>query len=216
MQTNIKPIPWETDADENERFALEECVKRQRLDHRVSVMIVPGDRIDLATRFASLGAEVSLLDQAEQQKVVEGRILASGQAAQLRFVAGSLDTLPSTLEGEPFDIIFIRRGLAPLPYKQAKQSLRSLMQHLRIGGKLYLTLLGLHSELGDNYPDADKPVGERHACLAPAMAEKYRVKDAVCLYSERDLFMLLLESGASVLRTSTTTYGNIKGIAVRV
>ena len=30
------------------------------------------------------------------------------------------------------------------------------------------------------------------------------------------LFMLLLEAGASVLRTMTTTHGNVKGVAVRV
>jgi len=28
--------------------------------------------------------------------------------------------------------------------------------------------------------------------------------------------MLLLEAGGSVLRTMTTTYGNVKGVAVRV
>ena len=48
------------------------------------------------------------------------------------------------------------------------------------------------------------------------MAEKYGIKQKVCLYSERDLFMLLLDAGASVLRTLTTTYGNVKAVAVRI
>ena len=48
------------------------------------------------------------------------------------------------------------------------------------------------------------------------MAKKYGIAGPVCLYSERNLFMLLLEAGASVLRTMTTTYGNVKGVAVRV
>jgi hypothetical protein len=48
------------------------------------------------------------------------------------------------------------------------------------------------------------------------MAEKYGIKGEVCLYSERDLFMLLLDAGASVLRTMTTTYGNVKAVAVRI
>jgi hypothetical protein len=48
------------------------------------------------------------------------------------------------------------------------------------------------------------------------MADKYGIDHPVCLYSERDLFLLLLESGASVLRTLTSTWGNVKGVAVRV
>ena len=48
------------------------------------------------------------------------------------------------------------------------------------------------------------------------LADKYGIAEPVCLYSERDLFLLLLESGASVLRTLTTTWGNVKGVAVRV
>jgi hypothetical protein len=48
------------------------------------------------------------------------------------------------------------------------------------------------------------------------MINKYGIKSKVCLYSERNLFLLLLEAGASVLRTLTTTYGNVKAVAVRV
>jgi hypothetical protein len=52
--------------------------------------------------------------------------------------------------------------------------------------------------------------------LSPSVAKKYGITHPVCLYSERNLFMLLLDAGASVLRTLTTTYGNVKGVAVRV
>lgn len=48
------------------------------------------------------------------------------------------------------------------------------------------------------------------------MAEKYGIAGSMCLYSERNLFLLMLDVGASVLRTMTTTYGNVKGVAVRV
>ena len=52
--------------------------------------------------------------------------------------------------------------------------------------------------------------------MAPALARNYGIHHPVCLYTERNLFMVLLEAGASVLRTLTTTYGNVKGVAVRV
>jgi hypothetical protein len=74
----------------------------------------------------------------------------------------------------------------------------------------------MHSELGDHYAGSELAVEARFCELDPGMALKYGIKDPVCLYSERNLFMLLLEAGGSVLRTFTTTHGNIKGIAVRV
>ena len=48
------------------------------------------------------------------------------------------------------------------------------------------------------------------------LIKKYGITNEVCLYSERNLFMLLLEAGASVLRTLTTTHGNVKAVGVRV
>lgn len=90
------------------------------------------------------------------------------------------------------------------------------MLKLKIGGKLYISLLGLHSELSEGYADRELTIDQRFAELSPALAEKYDIRQPVCLYSERNLFALLLEVGASVLRTLTTTYGNVKGIAVRV
>ena len=120
------------------------------------------------------------------------------------------------MPGEPFDIIVIRRGLCSMPYEQARQVVRQLLLRLKIGGKLYLSVLGLHSELSEGYTDGEATVDQRFAELSPVLAEKYNIRQPVCLYTERNLFMLLLEAGASVLRTLTTTYGNVKGVAVRV
>lgn len=216
MTTNINANPLANGNDELERYALEECVKRQRLDHRSSVLVVPADRCELAARFARLGASVLLGDQPAQQQASTGRILAMGLGEQIRFTPLDLAALPDDLPGEPFDIVFVNRDLCTMPYEEARRVVRQLVLKLRIGGKLYLSMLGLHSELGDGYADHGQPVRERHAGLAPAIASKYGIAGPVCLYSERDLFMLLLDAGASVLRTLTTTYGNVKGVAVRV
>ena len=216
MTTNINANPLAIGNDELERYALEECVKRQRLDHRSSVLVIPAERCELAARFAHLGASVVLGDDPLHQQASTGRILAMGLGDLIRFTPLDLATLPDDLPGEPFDIVFVNRDLCAMPYEAARMVVRQLLLKLRIGGKLYLSMLGLHSELGDGYADLGQPVGERHALLAPAIASKYGIDWPVCLYSERDLFMLLLDAGASVLRTLTTTYGNVKGVAVRV
>lgn len=216
MTTNINANSLANGNDELERYALEECVRRQRLDHYSSVLVIPADRCELAARFAHCGARVMLGDDQSRQKSSEGRILAMGLNDVIRFAPLSLAALPEDLPGEPFDIVVVTHGLCNMPYDKARTVIRQLLLKLRIGGKLFVSFLGLHSELGDGYSDREQPVSGRFAPLTAAIAAKYGIADKVCLYSERDLFMLLLEAGASVLRTMTTTYGNVKGVAVRV
>ena len=216
MTTHLTANPWDSGNDELERFALEECVKRQRIDHRVSALIVSDKRCELAPKLANLGAHVVIVDRPEFQQEIEGRILASGLRDQISFLPSALTALPEIFPGQPFDIIILRRGLCGLPYEKARQTIRHLLLQLRIGGKLYVSVLGLHSELGQGYAAGNEFVEQRFAPLAPSLSEKYDIRHPVCLYTERNLFMLLLEAGASVLRTLTTTYGNIKGVAVRV
>ena len=208
--------PFETGPDELEQFALEECIKRQRIDRRVSVLIMPALSCDLPGQFAKLGAQVVMADDPACQKDIEGRILSNGLREEIRFAPCTLPELPESDWGEPYDIIIFRRSLCRMPYAEAKSVIRALMKKLRIGGKLYLSILGLHSALGDDYAAANEEIGARFCELSPAIQAKYKIQGPVCLYSERNLFMLMLESGASVLRTSTTTYGNVKAVAVRV
>jgi len=216
MTTHINANPLESGNDELERYALEECLKRQRVDHRTSILIVPALRCDLAKRFAGLEASVVLGNDPARKQEIEGRILAAGISEHVRFAPCSLANLPEELPGDPYDIIVVHHGLCGLPYDQARQVMRQLLLKLRIGGKMYVSVLGLHSELSDGYTGLEQPIENRYAPLAPVVAKKYSIDGPLCLYSERNLFLLLLDAGASVLRTMTTTYGNVKGVAVRV
>lgn len=216
MYNDINANLLETGNDETERLALEECVKRQRFDQRVSVLVIPAGRCELAVKFARLGAQVVAADLTSWKHEIDGRILANGQQDNIAFLEGSVGHFPENPPGDPFDIIVIRRGLCSMPYEQARLVVRQLLLNLKIGGRLYLSILGLHSELGDGYADAEVPVEQRFAKLSPALIKKYGITSEVCLYSERNLFMLLLDAGASVLRTLTTTHGNVKAVAVRV
>lgn len=216
MTTDIIANPLEIGHDEAERLALEECVKRQRVDRRVSVLVIPAGDCEQAAKFARLGAQVTVTDDPARQAHVEGRLLATGLGDEISYIPASVSALPDNLPREPYDIIVVRRGLSRMRYEEARQIVHQLLLKLKIGGKLYVSLLGLHSELGEGYAGDGHDIGQRFAPLAPALAGKYNIPGDICLYTERNLFMLLLEAGGSVLRTLTTTYGHIKGVAVRV
>ena len=128
MTINIPANPLETGTDELERFALEECVKRQRVDHSVSILIVSDKRCEMAIKFAHLGAHVIVADDPGLQHDVEGRILASGLRDDISFTPCHLSSLPEELPGEPFDMIIIRRGLCTMPYDEARQIFNQMLQ----------------------------------------------------------------------------------------
>ena len=78
MTTNITANPLDPGNDELERYALEECLKRQRVDHRTSILIIPARRCDLAKRFARLEGSIVLANEPTCRQEIEGRIVAAG------------------------------------------------------------------------------------------------------------------------------------------
>ena len=76
MTTNITANPLDPGNDELERYALEECLKRQRVDHRTSILIIPARRCDLAKRFARLEGSIVLANEPACRQEIEGRIVA--------------------------------------------------------------------------------------------------------------------------------------------
>ena len=216
MPGDIIANPLDSGSDALESFVLEECVKRRRINNEVSALITPANRCETGIKLARLGASVTILDQAERRPAIEGRILAAGLREQMQVVTDLTLDSEAGFAGEPYDLILIRRGISALPYAEARATVKRMLRRLKIGGKLYLSVFGRLSELAEGYTAADQPIAERYAPLAPKIAEKYGQHGSFCLYSERELFMLLLEAKGSVLRTLTTTYGNVQGVAVRV
>lgn len=209
-------VEQESGVDELERLAMEDLVRRCRFGAAPSCLVIPAARGNLSSELARLGGVVVAADTADTRQDIIGRALSAGLKDEVIYTEADFSSLPDHFPEEPFDIIFCRRGLNFLPYREAKERLRQLISHLKIGGKIYLSLLGLHSELGDGYRGVDNFVQDRFTPLAPLQAKKYGTDSPLCLYSERDLFLLLMEAGGGVLRTFTTTYGNVKGVAVRV
>ncbi|MDR3323474.1 MAG: methyltransferase domain-containing protein [Zoogloeaceae bacterium] len=205
-------------SDGLEQLALEEIARRVRLNTPPRVLDMPCGEGSRAVAMARLGADVLAVDVPPLEGSVRGRALVAGVADHVRFFS-TLKIGVALLEALPegvFDLVFCHYGIHPLPYGEAAQTLRGLLKRLRIGGKLFVSAYGLHSDLGEAYADADKPVAERYCRLTPARARSYNLPGSVCLYTERDLVNLLIHIGGGVLRTFTSTHGAVKGIAVRI
>lgn len=183
--------------------------KRRRLGNEVSALLFGQNVGGAAVRMAAAGARV-VVDRAANP--LPGR---SG----LRATPLPLAPLPdvASFAEAPFDLIVGQLALHTLRYEEARRVVRQLLRTLKIGGKLYLSAYGLHSTLGDHYPDNDKLIEERYAALPPALAANYDLPGGpLCLYSERNLITLLFGAGASVLQSATGALGSVRAVAVRV
>lgn len=194
---------------ELDEMARREVEKRRRLGNEVSALVFGRDVGELAIRLADAGARV-VVDATAERK--------SPPRAGLRALPLSLAGLSDAdvFPEAPFDVVVGQLALHPIPYEQARQALCRLMTMLKIGGKLYLSAYGLHSTLGDYYPDSGKLVEERFAELPASLADLYDLHGPVCLYSERNLITLLFQVGAPVLQSATGALGNVRAVAVRI
>lgn len=216
MNKSIIVNPTEIRTDELQRLVMEEVVRRRGAGNEVTALVLPAGSGEVPLALAKLDCRVTAGDTPKLQGTFQRRLEEAMEGGMIRYAPFNFAAIPPDLPGEPFDLIFLRRGLCSLPYQEARQLVRQLLLRLKIGGKLFLSTLGLHSELGDGYPGAECDLNQRYCQLAAPMAAKYDIHTPVCLYSERNLFTLMLEAGGSVLRTFTSTHGNVKGVAVRV
>lgn len=193
---------------ELDEMACRAVEKRRRLGNDVSALLFGRGVGTAAARMADAGARV----------VVDAGAGHLVQRPNLRAVALPVDPLPdvAAFPEPPFDVIVSQLALNALPYDQARKVVRQLLLMLKIGGKIYISVYGLHTTLGDHYPDSGKLVEERFAELPPALADSYGLRGPLCLYSERNLITLLFEAGGSVLQSATGALGNVRAVAVRV
>ncbi len=198
-----------------EQMALDEIAKRRRSGADVTALVFGSNAHEQAQHMAAAGARVVLGDEADGPLPV-----GVGYRAPLQSIWNTLgdegDSDSEELPAQPYDLIVCQHVLHSLRYAQARRAVRSLLQRQKIGGKLFISVYGIHSELGDVYPDSEKLIGDRYAPLPKAIAKRYDIDGPVCLYSARNLFSLLFEAGAAVLYTSTSTLGILRAVAVRV
>lgn len=216
MGNNLNSNFLENAVDELERMAIEEAIKRRCYNPNPTALVLPEGRCNFSFELARKGVLVTAGDAGEWSDEDAACLYPAATRSHVQFLPIDLTHLDKHLPNEPFDLVFCSRSFCSLPYPRAREVVHNLLRRLKIGGRLYLSVLGLHSELGYGYAAADKEISDRYSELSPTIADKYSIHGPVCLYTERNFFTLILEAGGGVLRSFTTTHGNVKGVAVRI
>lgn len=161
-------------------------------------------------RMALLGASVRMIDQLPAPPLALR--LAGVDGVALEYLQADLRTLrPSDLPPR-VDVAFSQRTLHYLPHDDATRLVATTARALAPGGRFYVSVSGLGSELGQGYAHADRPLGARYAPLAPALRERHGIAEAVCLYDEADLRALMEGAGLVTLELWRSAFGNLKGV----
>ncbi len=113
------------------------------------------------------------------------------------------------------DIVYSQRFLHYLRYNDAKMLLHKIFEVMRNDGRLFLSVSGLHSEIGQNHPHREVSIEERYAKLPTELAAHHDIHEAMCPYSEGELVTLCRSVGFSCLSASCSEFGNVKGIFIK-
>jgi hypothetical protein len=164
-----------------------------------------------SVRMATAGANVLAVDQYDFTDVFTGlRTEHNLTTDQLDFSVGDLVGLSTQLADAQFAITTLQRTLHYLPYEQAC----SLLTYLRTitTDKLYISVTGTGSLIGDSYPCKTEDLSKRFCELTELGKEMFQIYQSVCLYSQDEFRALLSDSGWTVDDIWVSAFGNIKAV----
>ncbi len=161
-------------------------------------------------RFATLGLGTLLIDQLPQEQTVLG-VANLGELVPLSYLRKDARSLAIEDIPDNLALCYSQRFIHYLRSPEAMALLRVIRRKMLPQSRLYLSASGMLSELCDGYAGKAVPVAERFAPLAPPMAEKHGIQEAVCLYTPQELEAMCRDAGFECVKVYTSPFGNVKG-----
>lgn len=188
-------------------------VRKLRHDGVVpSAVDIGGGNGAQSRRIAQLGANVVLVDLTDQQYNVSSFNQSIGREA-IRFYQTDIRDIDIMALSIFFDVIYSQRMMGCIQYDELSKLLQILYSCAPKSARCFVSVGGLDTEVGIDYPHLNLPVAKRWAPIAPKMAVKHQIFAPQCLYREEEFVDLVTASGFSLVRSWTSPFGNPKVIA---
>jgi SAM-dependent methyltransferase len=158
-----------------------------------------------SVRMAKAGAQVTAVDQFDFTDQFEAY-----KNDQLQFVNGDVQQLAILLPDQEFTVALCQRTVHYLPYKQAKEFLGAVQAYTT--DKLFISVTGTGSLIGDVYPAKNAALEERFSVLSDLGRDMFSIHEPVCLYSQEEFVSLLQSAGWVVDECWVSAFGNIKAV----
>ena len=166
-----------------------------------------------SARLVAAGASVVGVDVVDHSEFFSSSRASQGFSEDvLKFAMGDMSQLDDVLGEQQFDGVCLQRTLHYVPYAVALRILIELRKRVRLGGKLYIAVTGIESDIGHEYQDASAVAEDRFCRLNTVNAETFSITEPVCLYTPEEFVVLLQDSGWNIEECWVSAFGNIKAI----
>ena len=162
-------------------------------------------------RLASLGFKTLLIDWIPVNMTVL-RVVGLNELLPLSYLMKDARALESADLPTEIAVCYSQRFIHYLTFDEAVTLLGLVRQQMLPGAKLFLSVSGLLSELGDNYQGKSHELSRRFAPLSESMAKKHNIHERVCLYTPDDLVSLCQKASFRCDRVYSSAFGNVKGV----
>ena len=197
--------------DDLDKRVLSEVQKK--VDQGVRVLDVGCGKGGLAVALGQAGAIVTALDVDDYMAEVEANVAeAKLPPHSLTFIQNDIISFLAKSDAV-FDMVVLQRVLHYLPYTLARQVLSTLLIKT---DALYLSVTGADTAIAKHYPVPKKPIEERWGKLDIRGQKLFSITAPLCLYSEKEIFNLLTETGWRIDWSRVSDFGNIKVVASSV
>jgi SAM-dependent methyltransferase len=168
-----------------------------------------------AVRLASSGCYVAAVDVQDFSKEIQESCKKNKiPNDRVTFIKCDIRNTSEYLSAD-YHYFYSQRTFHYLEYQDSEDLLKTLRQHFvkNFKGKLFISVSGIDSELGEGYDDKNKQVQYRFCQLSKEMRNKHKIVLPVCLFSLDEFRNLLLNCKYSVDEIYTSDFGNVKAIA---
>lgn len=117
---------------------------------------------------------------------------------------------------EIIGIFVAERVLHFLRFSETKRVLKIVLNRMEKGGRLFVSLSGLNSPLGEGYAHKDLPVEKRFCTPSDKVMEKFKIDVPICLYTLADAEKLFVGLSVRKVFLRETPFGNVEGIFERI
>jgi SAM-dependent methyltransferase len=165
----------------------------------------------LAVQLAAVGAVVTAVDIVDYQAEIAARnaTVPTG-VTPVEFIRAAASDFVAK-DTSIYHSVILQRVLHYLPYLEALTLLARLRNRTE---RLYVSVTGVESDIGQQHPLAHAPLFERYARLPTQAQATFSLSAPTCVYTATEFKDVLTETGWKIEDTWTSAFGNHKAIVV--
>ncbi len=134
-----------------------------------------------------------------------------------KFVSMNISDIKAHNLPKQIHALVFQRVLHYLSYKNTQDILHLVTKQLAEGGKIYISLTGLDSQIGQGYTAKHDPITSRMGHIAVDDQHSFNITEKLCLYSKDEAEQLIQSiPGLHIEKIWISHFGNIKIVVQKI